>query len=89
MILILLNKDGNLRRIQVHFAEIIEVEQSTKSWNNYARKTDLHFSITRTKTQVYVGCLNHDVKVGITLEKLQSRAGRTFSIVTISLHAVK
>ena len=29
VLLILLNKDGNLRRIQVHFAEIIEVEQST------------------------------------------------------------
>ena len=28
-------------------------------------------STTRTKTQVYVGCLNQDGMVGIPLEKLQ------------------
>ena len=48
-----------------------------------------NLSTTKTKTQIYVGCLNHDGMVGITLEKLQRGAHRTFSIVTISLDAVK
>ena len=45
--------------------------------------------VGKVKELVYVGCLNHDGMIGITLGKLQRGAGRTFRIVTISLLAVK